>query len=85
MPITDEWSVPDKLEINDRVYLNNFITFVYDFYINQNIFSSDILMNLSIYYLQIIGNHCGAMYYCQKAGNEKLTLEEKFMHFRTSE
>lgn len=25
------------------------------------------------------------MYYCQKAGNEKLTLEEKFMHFRTSE
>ena len=85
LPITDEWSVPDKLEINDRVYLNNFITFVYDFYINQNIFSSDILMNLSIYYLQIIGNHCGAMYYCQKAGNEKLTLEEKFMHFRTSE
>ena len=63
LPITDEWSKPEKLEINDRVYLNNFITFVYDFYINQNIYSSDILMNLSIYYLQIIGNHCGAMYY----------------------
>ena len=85
LPITDEWSKPEKLEINDRVYLNNFITFVYDFYINQNIYSSDILMNLSIYYLQIIGNHCGAMYYFQKAGNEKLTLEEKFMHFRTGE
>ena len=85
LPITDEWSKPEKLEINDRVYLNNFITFVYDFYIAQNIYSSDILMNLSIYYLQIIGNHCGAMYYYQRAANEKLTLEEKFMHFRTSE
>ena len=85
LPITDEWSKPNLSEINDRVYLFNFITFVFDFYINQNIFDCDILMNYSLYFLQTIGNQCQAMYYYQLASNEHLSLEEEFMLFRTSE
>jgi len=85
LPITDEWSKPNLSEINDRVYLFNFITFVFDFYINQNIFDCDILMNYSLYFLQTIGNQCQAMYYYQLASNEQLSLEEEFMLFRTSE
>ena len=85
LPITDEWSKPSKKEINDRVYLFNFITFVFDFYISQRYYMSDILLNYSMYYLQTIGNHCGAMYYYQKAGEEILSLEEQFMLFRTGE
>ena len=85
LPITDEWSKPNKSEINDRVYLFNFITFVFDFYISQRYYMSDILMNYSIYFLQAIGNHCGAIYYYQKASDENLSLEEEFMLFRTGE
>ena len=85
LPITDEWSKPGKNEINDRVYLFNFITFVFDFYISQRYYMSDILMNYAIYFLQTIGNFCGAIYYYQKASNENLSLEEEFMLFRTGE
>ena len=84
LPITDEWSKPNLSEINDRVYLFNFITFVFNFF-NQNIFDCDILMNYSLYFLQTIGNQCQAMYYYQLASNEQLSLEEEFMLFRTSE
>ena len=85
LPITDEWSKPNQKEINDRVYLFNFITFVFDFYISQKYYMSDIQLNYSMYYLQTIGNFCGAMYYYQKAGEENLSLEEQFMLFRTGE
>ena len=29
LPITDEWSNPNKMEFNDRVYLQNFIIFIF--------------------------------------------------------
>ena len=85
LPITDEWSNPNKKEFNDRVYLQNFVIFIYDYFIFQNIFDNDILINLSMYYLQTIGNYCRSMYYHQKVGDNKMNTQERFMHFRAGE
>ena len=85
LPITDEWSNPNKKEFNDRVYLQNFIIFIYDYFISQNFFDNDILINLSIYYLQTIGNYCKSMYYHQKVGDNNMNIQEKFLHFRAGE
>ena len=85
LPITDEWSNPNKKEFNDRVYLQNFVIFIYDYFISQNFFDNDILINLSMYYLQTIGNFCRSMYYHQKVGDNKMNIQEKFLHFRAGE
>ena len=85
LPITDEWSNPNKKEFNDRVYLQNFVIFIYDYFISQNFFDNDILINLSMYYLQTIGNYCRSMYYHQKVGDNKMNTQEKFLHFRAGE
>ena len=85
LPITDEWSNPNKKEFNDRVYLQNFIIFIYDYFISQNFFDNDILINLSMFYLQTIGNYCRSMYYHQKVGDNNMNIQEKFLHFRAGE
>jgi len=85
LPITDEWSNPNKKEFNDRVYLQNFVIFIYDYFISQNYFDNDILINLSMYYLQTIGNYCRSMYYHQKVGDNSMNTQEKFLHFRAGE
>ena len=85
LPITDEWSNPNKMEFNDRVYLQNFIIFIYDYFLSKNFFDNDILINLSMYYLQTIGNFCKSMQYHQKAGDNTMNIQEKLMHFRAGE
>ena len=85
LPITDEWSNPNKMEFNDRVYLQNFIIFIYDYFLSKNYFDNDILINLSMYYLQTIGNYCKSMFYHQKTGDNTMNNQEKLMHFRAGE
>ena len=85
LPITDEWSNPNKMEFNDRVYLQNFIIFIYDYFLSKNFFDNDILINLSMYYLQTIGNYCKSMQYHQKSGDNAMNIQEKLMHFRAGE
>jgi len=85
LPITDEWSNPNKMEFNDRVYLQNFIIFIYDYFLSKNYFDNDILINLSMYYLQTIGNYCKSMFYHQKTGDNSMNIQEKIMHFRAGE
>ena len=85
LPITDEWSNPNKMEFNDRVYLQNFIIFIYNYFLSKNFFDNDILINLSMYYLQTIGNYCKSMQYHQKAGDNTMNIQERLMHFRAGE
>ena len=85
LPITDEWSNPNKMVFNDRVYLHNFIIFIYDYFLSKNFFDNDILINLSMYYLQTIGNYCKSMQYHQKTGDNTMNIQEKLMHFRAGE
>ena len=85
LPITDEWSNPNKMEFNDRVYLQNFIIFIYDYFLSKNFFDNDILINLSMYYLQTIGNYCKSMQYHQKTSDNTMNIQERLMHFRAGE
>ena len=85
LPITDEWSNPNKMEFNDRVYLQNFIIFIYDYFLSKNFYDNDILINLSMYYLQTIGNYCKSMFYHQKTGDNTMNIQERLMHFRAGE
>ena len=85
LPITDEWSNPNKMEFNDRVYLQNFIIFIYNYFLSKNFFDNDILINLSMYYLQTIGNYCKSMQYHQKTGDNTMNIQERLMHFRAGE
>ena len=44
-----------------------------------------LLINLSHYYLTIIGNHCEAMYYCQKLFEFNLNIQQEFTFYRLQE
>lgn len=82
LPITDEWSLRDKPEINDKVFLLNFLIIVMNYFIAQNYYSPDMLINRSLYYLNILGNYCQAMYYYKKLKEMKLSLQENFAYNR---
>ena len=73
------------MEFNDRVYLQNFIIFIYNYFLSKNFFDNDILINLSMYYLQTIGNYCKSMQYHQKTGDNTMNIQERLMHFRAGE
>ena len=77
LPITNEWSDRTKPNIEDRVYLISFIIIIMNYFITQNYYSPDMIINLSVYYLDIIGNYCLAMYYYKKVKEMKLTLQEQ--------
>ena len=78
LPITGEWSDRSKSPIEDRVFLINFIIIVTNYFLFINHYSPDMIINLSLYYLEIIGNYCQAMYYFKKAKEMKLSFQELF-------
>ena len=82
LPITNEWSDRSKLLIEDRVFMINFIVSISDYFINENKSSPDLVINLSLYYLEVIGNYCLAMFYYKKVKEMQLTLQEQFSFVR---
>jgi len=84
LPFLEEWSKRDKPEINDKVFLLNFILVMMNFFISQTYYSPEMLINLSLYYLQVIGNYCQAIYYYKKIKEMKLSFQENFSFTRLS-
>ena len=82
LPIINEWSDRTKLFIDDRVFMINFIASISNYFITDNSYSPDLVINLSLYYLEIIGNYCLAMFYYKKAKEMKMTLQEQFSFIR---
>ena len=82
VPFLEEWSKRDKPEINDKVFLLNFILVMMNFFISQCYYSPEMLINLSLYYLQVIGNYCQAIYYYRKVKEMKLSYQENFSFIR---
>jgi len=82
LPITNEWSDRTKLFIEDRVFMVNFVATISTYFISINSYSPDLVINLSLYYLEIIGNNCLAMFYYKKAKEMKMTLQEQFSFVR---
>ena len=77
LPITNEWSDRTKPTVEDKVYLFNFIIIIMNYLISQKYFSPDMVINLSIYYIYIIGNYCQAIYYYKLVKEMNLTLQER--------
>ena len=77
LPLTNEWSDGSKKIIEDKVYLINFIIFVMNYLISQNYYSPDLVINLSLYYIDNIGNYCLAIYYYKKIKEMTLTFQQK--------
>ena len=78
LPLTNKWNDKYKTEIEDEVFLKNFLIIVMNYFLYSEKCSADMYLNLSLYYLKIIGNYCQAIYYYKKVTELKLTLREKF-------
>ena len=78
LPMSNEWSDRSKPLIHDKVFLMNFIIVIMQYFISQSYYSPEMIINISLYYLQIIGNFCQALFYYKKVKEMKLTYQEYF-------
>ena len=82
LPIAMKWSDRTKRHIDDDVFLKNFLIIVMNYFISAHECNPDMFLNLSLYYLKIIGNYCQSIYYYKKVTEMKLSLQEKFTFAR---
>ena len=82
LPIAMKWSDRSKRHIDDDVFLKNFLIIVMNYFIIAHEYNADMILNLSLYYLKIIGNYCQSIYYYKKVTEMKLSLQEKFTFVR---
>ena len=78
LPIAMKWSDRSKRYIDDDVFLKSFVIIVMNYFISTHQCNPDMLLNLSLYYLKIIGNYCQSIYFYKKVTEMKLSLQEKF-------
>jgi hypothetical protein len=67
IPLTDTWRNMKKENVKDEAFIKYFIIIIYNYFLISKNFCPEIYLNLSHYYLTIIGNHCEAMYYLEVA------------------
>ena len=79
LPISNEWSDRTKPFIFDRIFLKHFIMIIMRYFIKKNFFCAQIILNISLYNLKIIGNYCISFYYFQKIKRMKLNIMEYFL------
>ena len=82
LPKVDRWSDNTKPFVLDDVFLSYFIIDINNYYITNNLVSPELLINLSNYYLNVIGNIIQSIYYLHKVKKMKLTIEERFFYKR---
>ncbi len=79
LPLTNEWSDRSKPFILDSVFLRNFIVVIMSYFVSINFFNPELIINLSYYYLNIIGNICMSIFYYKKVKAMNLTISEHFL------
>ena len=84
LPLTNKWNDLSKKEVEDEVFLKNFVVIVMNYFLFSHECSVDMYLNLSLYYLKVIGNYCQAIYYYKKATELKLNIREEFTFIRLS-
>ena len=82
LPMALKWSDRTKRHIDDDVFLKNFLIIVMNYFISSHECNPDMFLNLSLYYLKIIGNYCQSIYYYKKVTEMSLSLQEKFSFAR---
>ena len=85
IPLTDTWRNMKKENVKDEAFIKYFIIIIYNYFLISKNFCPEIYLNLSHYYLTIIGNHCEAMYYCQKLFEYNLDIQQQFTFYRLQE
>ena len=79
LPITNEWSDRTKPFIFDKIFLKHYIMIIMNYFIKNNFFCAQMILNISLYNLKIIGNYCISFYYFQKIKRMKLNVMEYFL------
>ena len=82
LPMAMKWSDRTKDHIDDDIFLKTFIIIVMNYFISSHQYNADMMINLSLYYLKIIGNYCQSIYYYKKVSEMQLTMQEKFTFIR---
>ena len=82
LPMAMKWSDRTKDQIDDDVFLKSFIVIVMNYFISTHEYNPDMMINLSLYYLKIVGNYCQSIYYYKKVSEMQLTMQEKFSFIR---
>ena len=82
LPLTKKWNNPSKKENEDEVFLKNFLIISMNYFLYKNTFSVDMYINLSLYYLKIIGNYCQSILLYKQASKYIITLREHFSYIR---
>ena len=82
LPINKKWSNRNKSFIEDEVFLKNLLIVIMNYFLYTNNSNPDMYLNLSLYYLTIIGNYCQAIYYFHKVSDLKLSAKEEFSCIR---
>ena len=78
LPINKEWSDRSKPFILDKIFLKFFILSVFEYFIKINYYCPQMILNISLYYLNVIGNYCKSFEYYQKVKYMKLNICEYF-------
>ena len=78
LPKTNEWSNRNKPFILDKPFLKYFVISVMSYFINKNFYNIELILNLSLYYLNEIGNIHMSLYYFQLVKKMKSNIQESF-------
>ena len=82
LPMNRKWSDRSKSFIEDDVFLKNLLIVIMNYFIYSNNSSADMYLNLSLYYLTVIGNYCQSIYFFHKVTELKLSSKEEFSLIR---
>ena len=82
LPISDKWSFRNKKNTDDEVLLKNFIIIIMNYYIVSKNCLVDLYLNISLYYLIMIGNYCESIHFYKLVSEFILTSQEEFTFMR---
>ena len=82
LPMTNNWSDRSKPILDDLIFLDYYILSLFAYYINAGLQSVELFLNLSDFYLEIIGNINLSIYYFHKVKNMKKNISELFLYNR---
>ena len=82
LPKTEKWSDRTKPFILDDVLLSHFLIDINYYFLSINFYNPELLINLSYYYLIVIGNIIQSIYFLHEIRKMNLSIQEKFFFKR---
>ena len=82
LPRTGERNTIEQTLLYDKIFLSYFIVEIMKYFLQTNSVNTDLVINLSLYYLKIIGNICQSIFFAQKAEKMKKNWFNSFTYER---